>query len=334
MRSITRPGIYSRYPWLEPHAKPELVVMGDDLDAALSVVLFLHTHPSARLVGIYSEYKAVYYFPGVAWDDVLTSVWLDLDIYHSRCRSLGHHITRLSPGDALTGFATSCNINELFGKSVSHGFREKYPLGTVHFLMWLYEIEVPDVPGADLLIWLADSSYINSQSESWRRNRNRPGGDWEWKKRKGFRRNVRNWLGYAFRMKFLWSTFANTDSLEFENRMASFQEVMEREGLRQGYGQVASRHLKLSGYQCQPYDNIAVSIRHLLEFVSRRTGWEYRPDQVESLSGTMHKREGNKVEADVGSIRGKSLDQFLGQQRVFSYVFHRFSRIRYTRGLD
>jgi hypothetical protein len=83
---------------------------------------------------------------------------------------LGHHVLRLTPADRLPELSAKCNLNELVGRSVQRGFTRKYPLGTVHFLMWLYDVDLPPHPDAELLIWLADSTYINAQARSWRRD--------------------------------------------------------------------------------------------------------------------------------------------------------------------
>jgi len=58
---LNRKAIFSRYPWLAPDELPHAVVIGDDLDSALSALLYLARHPNARLVGMYAAYKAVYY---------------------------------------------------------------------------------------------------------------------------------------------------------------------------------------------------------------------------------------------------------------------------------
>ncbi|MBI3760943.1 MAG: hypothetical protein HY260_03655, partial [Chloroflexi bacterium] len=92
---ISRADIFARYSWLAPGDEPETVIIGDDLDSALSAVLFLRFHPNARLVGLYRGYEKVVFSPSQSWTQVCNSVWLDLDIYHPDCRSLGHHILRL-----------------------------------------------------------------------------------------------------------------------------------------------------------------------------------------------------------------------------------------------
>ena len=323
-----RATFYTRYPWLKPHANPELLVMGDDLDAALSTALFLHQHPAARLVGLYSRYTQVLYAESLTRDELLGALWLDLDIYHPRCRSLGHHIVRLSLQDRLPGFATSCNLNEVCGKFMGN-FRQKYPLGTIHFLMWLYGVEIPALPHADLLIWLADSAYINAQARSHRRNY-RGSGNATWQERDGFRWNVSRWLHTALPLDSLLASFKTLDTPAFEERMEAFQQVMEAQGFRQGYGQVASHYRKLSGYQCQPQGQPARYVHRLLEFVAQQTGWSFEPGQIAPLAGRLKVKTGQRRRETVENARREGLDAFLQRRGIFSYVFQSARVMNYT----
>lgn len=308
--------------------------MGDDLDAALSTVLYLHTHPDARLVGLYRDYTTVHHAADLSWEEVLDAVWLDLDIYHPRCRSLGHHIVRLTSGDDLPGFATSCNLNELVGRCVERDFTQKYPLGTIHFLMWLYALDVPDTPLAEPLIWLADSAYINGQSESLRARRDPMTGKWYGKRCSGFRWNVGRWLYRQMPLPSLQDGFQRIDRRAFEERVAELQEVLKQAGFRRGGGQRASRHLGLFGYQCQPPRGVEVAgyVRRLLRFVAEQTGWTFAPRQISPLD-ELAAVSGRRGKASVDQIRPVSLESFLREHRVFSFVFQYRGEMNFTTGL-
>jgi len=330
---LKRSSILHRYPWLKRHRAVEYVVMGDDLDAALSTALFLHLHRNARLVGLYHKYDTVVY-SGVSWQDVLGAVWLDLDIAHPACRSVGHHIVRHAPDDNLPNLAHSCNLNELTDRSVRERFTEKYPLGTVHFLMWLYEVEVPSRPYADLLIWLADSAFINGQSYKWHRQRRKTAGRHQWVRRKGFRWNVERWLQQEMPLRSLQETFEDVDTVDFERRMARFQrEVMAQAGLSPGHGQVGSRHLKLSGYQCQPNgDDIRAYVYRLLRFVCAQTGWHVRLNQIAPFERP-RRASGQREMLHIKALDKTPLPAFLEQNEVFSYVFQSRRYLNYTHGM-
>lgn len=318
---MDRNAVLTRYPWLAPHGRPELVMLGDDLDAALSAALYLHTHPTARVVGVYHQYERVYHAARLQWEQALGAVWLDLDIYHPACRSLGHHILRLTPADGLPGFRNSCNVNDLVGKSVAT-FREKYPLGTVHFLMWLYQTPLPIRPDANLLLWLADSTYLNGQSHR-------------------FRENVGRWL-QALPAPWLQAGFEREiDTLAFEQRMQQFQQqVMEPAGFSRGHvnPKVHSRHLRLSGYQCQPPETpdgaaVAAHTLRLLEFVAAQTGWTFTLRQVAALSGPLRTQTGQRQQVAVNEVTQEGLAAFLARRGVFSYVFQSASTFNFTSGI-
>ncbi len=323
-----RNAICTRYPWLKPQSEPVRVVMGDDLDAALATAFYLHTHPAATLCGVYHKYNAVYYTAALDWTHVLDAVWLDLDIYHPRCRSLGHHIVRFKRNDQLPGLANSCNLNELGERFVKENFGGKYPLGTVHFLMWLYGVEIPARPKADLLLWLADSAYINGQAQTWHKR-----GRSEWVVGPGFRWNVHHWLSYKIPLRSLQTSFGDIDTPAFEQRMAELHKEMDGQGLGRGEGQIASHHLKLYGYQCQPGGDIGRQLSRLLQFAAAQTGWDFQPQQIEGLGALKCKSGARRIEK-IAEVKREGLDQFLRQRQVFSYVFQNAAEINYTTGLD
>ncbi len=301
------------YPWLVPHAEPETLIIGDDLDAALSAALYLHTHPRAQLVGLYRGYERIVCAADIPWEQALGAVWLDLDIYDARCRSLGHHIVRLAAGDRLPGFASSCNLNEHYGRSVTQNFRQKYPLGTVHFLMWLYGVEIPARRDADLLLWLADSTYINGQTGR-------------------FRENVGAWLRGYFPLPSLLQTFAAIDTLPFEERMRDFQARLSTQGFVPGAGQARSRHLGLSGFQCQPVpeENPVLAMRKLLIYIANITGWRFNLRQIEAFRPPLQERVGTRRRLAVAALPSGGLDAFLARAQVFSYVFTHRDKLNYT----
>lgn len=327
---LNKISLYSKHPWLAPSREARNLIIGDDLDAALSAVLFLHTHPNAKIIGVYSKYQTVYYSADCAWSDALNSLWLDLDIYHTQCQSLGHHIVRLNPREKLDGLNNSLNLNDLWGKTLQTKFDEKYPLGTIHFLMWLYHQEIPALADAAVLLWLADSTYINAQANAFRRRYR--DGKVEWVERAGFKWNVKSWLHGAIQVKSLQQTFEQVDTLAFEEQMRAFQNKMDAHGFKQGDGQVASHHLKLFGYQCQPIGDVGAFVLRLLEFCSEQTRWEFAPAQIEPLK-KLQSKSGKRVSEKLDRARAQGLENFLRAQNVFSYVFTHFDTINYTTGL-
>ena len=312
--AIDRDEVAERYPWLMPHTGSLNVMMGDDLDAVLSAVLFLHLHPQARLIGVYHRYREIICGPGLRWDEICSSVWLDLDIYHSACRSLGHHIVRISPYDRLLGFHNSCNINLLIDRDY-RDFKHKYPLGTIHFLMYLYGVEIPSSNNADLLIWLADSAYINGQSHRY-----------PW--------NVREWIQQHIPVCSLQACLNQIDTLEFENRMADFCRILESKGFQRGREQVQSRYKRLGGYQCQPRGEVGPYIQSILGFVSELTGWQLHPYQVANVDQWATRYMGNRSTARLDEVKICGLDCFLRNREVFSFAIPSRTTLNYTNRIN
>lgn len=328
---LNKASLYIKHAWLAPSRDALNLIIGDDLDAALSAVLFLSRHPHAKIIGVYSKYQTVYYSAACAWQDALNAIWLDLDIYHAPCKSLGHHIVRLNARDKLEGLNNSLNLNDLWGKALDKNFDEKYPLGTIHFLMWLYQQEIPNVADAEMLLWLADSAYINAQANAFRKRYR--DGNVEWVARRGFKWNVKSWLYGAIQVKSLQQTFEQVDTLAFEERMRAFQEKMNAHGFGQGDGQVASHHLKLFGYQCQPTGDVGANVLRLLDFCSTHTGWKFSPAQIELLK-KLQTKSGKRASEKLDRVRAQGLEKFLQSQNVFSYVFTHFDTINFTLGLN
>ena len=304
------------YDWLNINQTSQ-IIMGDDLDAALATVLYLHLNPNAKLIGIYQNYSKIFfskdYFQN--FNNLINStrtIWIDLDIYSENCRSLGHHIVRYSNDDILLGFSESCNLNEVVGRSITNNFRLKYPLGTIHFLMWLYEIEMPEFNNnVDALIWLADSAFINAQTHR-------------------FRNNVENWIRNIFPLNSLIEMFEQQiDTIDFEERVNDLQNEMRRYGFNEGRGQVSSRHLNLTGFQCQP-ENIPEDIFKLIDFIINKTNWTINDNQIAmtnliQINGTRKRIGINYMLNNYGS-----LDNFLQKENIFSYVFPFRDSINFT----
>jgi len=312
---MIRENILRKYSWLKDNEE-KYVIMGDDLDAGLATTLFLKHNPNAKLIGIYNNYKTIFYNNIFDKQELSDCIYLDLDIYYEKCRSLGHHILRYDQKNILKGFENSCNLNELENRSISNNFKLKYPLGTIHFLIWLYEENILDINYTEQLIWLADSSFINGQSHK-------------------FRDNVRNWITNLMHYPIFLEHFNKIDTEDFENKIEQLQKIMIEKGFQKGSGQVKSRHLSLTGFQCQPISNINdleinKYINYLLKFICDVTKWKFKDSQINL--GNLNKIEGNRKSANI-SFFNKSLDEFLITNNVFSYVFPFRDNINWTSNL-
>jgi len=312
MGKVSREQIFTNYNWLRKNSKFLNIIIGDDLDAALSSTLYLHLHPTSRIIGIYKKFTEIYFSRNffTTFQDLINSpdtIWLDLDIYSRNCKSLGHHVVRWSDKDILEGFNSSLNINELFRISVKH-FNNKYPLGTIHFLLWLYDIQIPKQRYADKLIWLADSAFINAQR---------------------YKNNVKNWINNIFPMDSIIKTFTKIDRLNFEQDMFRFYNYMIQKHIHLGKSQVKSKNLNLPGYQCN-IKKVPEDLLTLTTFIADITGWSFKKKQI-------HLRNLIRVKGEKGNIKlcdllsnYKKLENFLIKKNVFSYAIIRQNILSYT----
>lgn len=306
---MDRQEIFRRYNLLIPSSDEKFLVIGDDLDSYLSAMLFIKHHPATHIIGFYEQYKILHTVPDIH-SLLPKTLWIDLDIYHADCQSLGHHILRTTKNDMLNGLHNSCNLNEL-RKIDSSTFTSKYPLGTIHFLLSLYNETYMPESDNELLFWLADSSYINGQSHR-------------------FRNNVGEWLKNFLEQKELQSTFEQIDTIRFEQRMNELYKELRSKGFQQGAGQVTSKHLKLSGFQLQcSFENMKY-FASVFNFLSQKTGLPNLMDHMK-VETTTKKIIGKRTSQSLKDVTKKeNIDLFLEREKVFSYVFPHRDKINYT----
>jgi hypothetical protein len=327
---LSKPQIVEQYPWVIQRGLP--MVIGDDLDSIMTAML-LHTVLDWQIVGVYESYQRVWFADKSLLKD---AIWVDLDISHPEIRSIGHHLLYESAEEDTSSHGQSINLNMLRGvyakRSVSgraseHGescsfceedtFPHKYPLGTVHFLAWLHDVDLKTNDEVSLALYmLSDSTWINGQSHKYRNNVL----DW-----------AKNWIPHTA----LDLALERNDTEEFElvmqqRIMASLRHV----GLEQGRGQISSRHFQLSGYQCQ-FDNPNTSAHQLSELMRRigeQLGWKPSPipTKLSSIQGERHS------ELTLEAMRRKygSISQFISDENVFSYVIPNAGKLNFTKGIS
>lgn len=321
--------IRRRHPWLD--IRDKTVVLGDDLDSVMSAVL-MHHLLGWRVGGFYTDYTRVWHLSGTAARELREAIWLDVDVSQGDIRSISHHILVSSDADNLACHRQSVNPN-LFrgvtakpgsGHNADHGencpcggrtFPHKYPLGTVHFLLWLYAVGLGRLNALQTgLLWLPDSSWINGQSHRFRKNV----ADW-----------VSNWIPHPS----LVATLDRIDTARFEREMRdTVMPAIAATGFGRGTGQVASHRLRLGGYQCQfgdPNRNYP-QIQALADMLSATFGWSRLVIPAPPYLVIEGKR--NSVKRTLASVRRDfgSLGRFLVVQRVFSCVIPNGGKVNYT----
>jgi hypothetical protein len=300
---FNRSDIFTRFPWLVQRSRR--MIIGNDIDALLSAQ-FLHHALGWSIAGFYN-YTTLYHAPAI---DPRDCVWVDLDINDPACYSIGHHILRPAPTDRIPSHRASVNPNLLRGIDESI-FTHKYPLGTIHLLLWLHDVRIRNRRTAMLLLWLADSTWINAQR---------------------YRSNVRDWLTNWISVPELLDTFDQTDTPDFEAEMqVQILSKLQLAELEPGNVQNVSQHLGLGGHQCawdKPDD--LLKVQRVTNLIERAFGWRAPqfPREFKAIEGV---RRSAKL-PDLVKKHG-SFDKFLANERVFSYVVPNKDRVNYTTGI-
>ncbi len=298
---FSRSNILSQFPWLAQRNRR--MIIGNDLDALLSAQ-FLHDYLGWSIAGFYT-YSTIYSDPKT---DLRECVWVDLDIYHADIASIGHHILKSSAIDRIPHHRLSLNPNLLRGIDQAD-FKHKYPLGTIHLLLWLHDQSIKNRRPATLMLWLADSAWINAQI---------------------YRDNVTTWLQAWLPVSELINTFDQTVTGEFEAEMRDqvlskidIAELAEADNIQR-----RSKHLDLGGHQCAwnaPSD--LSKVVRVIDLIKRRFGWAAPsfPREFKAIEGVRRSAKLPELIAKHGS-----LDKFLDAEKVFSYVIPNRDRINYT----
>jgi hypothetical protein len=300
---LNRTDLLARFPWLTQ--RDRRMIIGNDIDALLSAQFLQHTR-GWSIAGFYN-YTTLYVDPAI---DPRECVWVDLDVHDPACCSIGHHILRPTPTDRIPGHRSSVNPNLLRGIDQT-GFTHKYPLGTIHLLLWLHDFRIRNRRTAMLLLWLADSTWINAQR---------------------YRSNVRDWLTNWISVPELIDTFDQADTPDFEAEMqAQVLSKLQLAELGPGNVQNVSQHLGLGGHQCawdRPED--LPKVQRVTNLIERAFGWRAPlfPREFRTIQGVRHSARLPELIQKHGAF-----DKFLENERVFSYVIPNKDRVNYTTGL-
>jgi hypothetical protein len=191
-------------------------------------------------------------------------------------------------------------------------FTHKYPLGTIHFLLWLHDQRIPRKRAATLLLWLADSAWINTQH---------------------YRPNVRTWLTDYVPVPELIATFDETNTGDFEEDMRDqvlttldIAELADADNIQR-----RSKFLSLGGHQCvwNKPDEL-IKVHRVTDLIERKLGWK-RPNFPAKFTAVEGRRRSGAL-PDLIARHG-SFDAFLSNERVFSYVIPNRNRINFTTGI-
>jgi hypothetical protein len=135
--------VIKRYPWLIEKGLD--CIISPDIDGLLCGLLMSH-YLGWRVVGFY-ECRNLVLKRDVSTRDC---VFLDMEILRPDIRSVGHHLNvhdiNRPPADYLAKMANCANPNLIRGFDRLHSkLTRKYPLGAIHFLMYVLENNYPQM---------------------------------------------------------------------------------------------------------------------------------------------------------------------------------------------
>jgi len=298
-----------------PFARPDYIsgmIIGNDLDSLLSTA-YLHGRFGWPVAGVYCGYNRLWHTGDAAefWKKLESGrlFAVDLDICLGTVPSLGHHIIQLDAAEELPGHTHTLNPNVLAGRTVSQGFQRKYPLATIHFLLWLFS-ENDLARRAAPLVWLADSAFVNAQH---------------------YRENVEDWVRNVLPLPAFEAILPalQTEIFECELRDTVLTSLGANSLCKPLPGsQYKSRHLGLNGFQAQFDNPNDPRIRNLMDRISGMANWPKLPFPSR-FEGYF---QGKRSNISVQNLRagGLAFAEWLEQNEVFSYAFVFRDRLNFT----
>ena len=157
MMIFTRNDIIKKYPWI--NKKKQRFIISADYDGLICASLLNH-HKQWNLVGYY-DLESIW-ISDEAKKNKNDIIWVDLNILPHQGRAIGGHIISIAD-ESLPGFETSCNPN-ILAELNSSMFKKKFPLSTLLFLLWIYNIEIPKKILSKMLVLHSDSSWLKAQN--------------------------------------------------------------------------------------------------------------------------------------------------------------------------
>ncbi|MBI45553.1 MAG: hypothetical protein CMG66_05255 [Candidatus Marinimicrobia bacterium] len=295
---IIRKNIFNNFKWLKK--TKQSFIISADYDGLICAA-FLSHHLDWNLAGYYNMEKIWISEEGLQKKNDL--IWVDLDIVPKSGKTLGGHIVILDQ-QMPSGLKSSCNPNIIQNIS-GDNFKSKYPLSTLSFLLWLFQVSIPKTQMAQFLVLHSDSTWLKYQQ---------------------YTKNFRDWLSLLD--DYEWTQlFKNINTVEFEKKVdQEFYPLMIQIGAISGFSKLKSKHLHIKSrdYQFNP-DWDEDIILDLFDVFAQNLLWSppKMPQIIRKING---KRQSIPV-ADVVKI---GLNQFIKKNKVFSYSITSPKKMKYT----
>jgi len=285
---ISRKNILNKFKWLNDSNRHFIISANYD---GLICAAFLSHYLNWKLVGYYNMEKIWISDTGVQNKKDL--IWVDLDILPRIGKTLGGHIVKLE--DSIpSGFDSSCNPNILLNLS-NKDFTKKYPLSTLAFLMWLFNIQIPSKNFAKFLILHSDAIWLKYQR---------------------YTKNFNDWL--ALLDDYKWEKlFNNIDSLNYDKKVDQiFYPQLINAGAISGFSKLHSKYLNIKSRESKfNPDWDEDSIMNIFELVSNHLSWN-KP----TLPAIIKRIDGVKNKCSLSQVKEIGLDKMISKKHIFSYA--------------
>ena len=295
---LNRKNIFKQFNWLKN--KKIKFIISADYDG-LVCASFLSHHLKWQLEGYYN--METIWVSKSAIENKNNLVWVDLNILSKLGKAIGGHITLLN-SDIPKGLETSCNPN-VIKKLTNTDFNKKFPFSTLIFLLWLFNYKVPKNDIAKFLILHSDSTWMKCQN---------------------YNKNVKNWIGSL--PDYQWDNlFRNIDTIDFEKSIdTNFYPLLISIGAYSGFSKLKSKHLNIQSreFKFNPDwdDDI---ILNLFDLFAKYLSW--KPPELPNI---ISKIKGKKFNANLLDIEKTGLQNFIIQNKIFSYAFTSPKTLKYT----
>ena len=280
--------IFINYPWLKQRNMP--MIISSNYDGMICASLLSH-FLDWKLVGYYNHESL--WISKKAIENKKEIIWVDLNILPKQGKGVGGHIVSVD-GYIPDGFESSCNPNILNGLT-SQNFDSKFPFSTLIFLMWMYNIQIPNSDFAKLLILNSDASWMKWQH---------------------YKDNCKAWINKLG--NYNWDTFfQNVDSKLFDKKIDNilYPELLSISKLKQ-FGKLTSKHLNIKNREFiinPDWDEDLIQL--FFQMISQHLDWS-----APSLPKILKRIDGVKDKCNLSLVKKIGLNEMINKHNIFSYA--------------
>jgi len=295
---FNRDEIINKYPWI--NKTKQRFIVSSDYDGLICASLLNH-YKNWDLVGYY-DLESIWISEEAKQykNDI---IWVDLNILPQQGRAVGGHIVSIK-NESPKGFNTSCNPNLLAGLDSSM-FKNKFPLSTLFFLLWIYKIDIPKKILPKMLVLHSDSSWLKFQN---------------------YTNNFNAWTNSLSDYNWNWF-FRNILSEIFEKRIDDllYPELRSIYAIS-GFSKLKSKNLNLQSRELKVNPDWDEDVIYNL-FQTFATNLKWTPPKLPKI---IKRVDGRKNKVALREVKKIGLSKFLKKEKVFSYTITSPQTLVYT----